>query len=91
MHVPDVVWDFTVLCSSTYTNLIVTKIYIIAFRPTGEDEMCNFYVMYYVEGDKPMSEKYCFSSGPNSYYWDRDPLVGYVPQEVDEGASQLNL
>lgn len=58
-------------------------------RPTGEDEMCNFYMMYYVDGDKPLTDKYCFSSGPNGYYWDRDLLVGYVPQEIDEGASQL--
>lgn len=57
--------------------------------PTGEDEMCNFYMMYYVDGDKPMSEKYCFSHGPNLYYWDRDLLVGYIPQEIDEEASLL--
>ena len=51
--------------------------------------MCNFYMMYYVDGDKALSDKYCFSSGPNVYYWDRDLLVGYVPQEIDEGASNL--
>lgn len=63
--------------------------YNFLHRPTGEDEMCNFYMMYYIDGDKPLTDKYCFSSGPNSYYWDRDLLVGYVPQEIDEGASQL--
>ena len=76
----------TVAARCTMYNFRSRDTYI---GPTGDDEMCNFYMMYYIEGDKPMSEKYCFSNGPNSYYWDRDSNVGYVPQEVDEGASVL--
>ncbi|XP_003488599.1 peptidylglycine alpha-hydroxylating monooxygenase [Bombus impatiens] len=36
---------------------------------TKADEMCNFYLMYYVENDEPLSMKYCFTSGPPNYYW----------------------
>ena len=28
---------------------------------TKEDEMCNFYIMYWVEGDSPMDQTTCFS------------------------------
>ena len=28
---------------------------------TKEDEMCNFYIMYWVEGDQPMKKHTCFS------------------------------
>ncbi|XP_064543590.1 peptidylglycine alpha-hydroxylating monooxygenase [Drosophila montana] len=37
--------------------------------PTNEDEMCNFYLMYYVEEGEPLDMKYCFSQGPPNYYW----------------------
>lgn len=36
---------------------------------TNEDEMCNFYLMYYVENGEPLNMKYCFSSGAPTYYW----------------------
>ncbi|XP_043249103.1 peptidylglycine alpha-hydroxylating monooxygenase [Colletes gigas] len=36
---------------------------------TKADEMCNFYLMYYVENDEPLSMKYCFTFGPPKYYW----------------------
>ncbi|KZC09096.1 Peptidylglycine alpha-hydroxylating monooxygenase [Dufourea novaeangliae] len=36
---------------------------------TKSDEMCNFYLMYYVENDEPLSMKYCFTFGPPHYYW----------------------
>ncbi|KAL4228224.1 hypothetical protein ACF0H5_013657 [Mactra antiquata] len=40
---------------------------------TQNDEMCNFYMMYYTEGgDKIMPETYCFSAGPPQYYWQKD-------------------
>ena len=28
---------------------------------TKEDEMCNFYIMYWVDGDLPMDQTTCFS------------------------------
>uniref|UniRef100_A0A1B0GC47 peptidylglycine monooxygenase n=1 Tax=Glossina morsitans morsitans TaxID=37546 RepID=A0A1B0GC47_GLOMM len=42
---------------------------------TNRDEMCNFYLMYYVENDEPLQMKYCFSQGPPFYYW-KNPDAG---------------
>lgn len=39
---------------------------------TNNDEMCNFYLMYYVDGGEPLEQKYCFSAGPPSTHW-KDP------------------
>ncbi|EZA57297.1 Peptidylglycine alpha-hydroxylating monooxygenase [Ooceraea biroi] len=39
---------------------------------TNEDEMCNMYIMYYVENDAPLKQKYCFSTGPPYYYWKQE-------------------
>lgn len=39
---------------------------------TNEDEMCNLYIMYYVENDTPLERKYCFTNGPPLYYWTED-------------------
>lgn len=36
---------------------------------THDDEMCNFYVMYYVDGHELPHQKYCFSQGPLSWNW----------------------
>jgi len=47
--------------------------------PTGEDEMCNFYMMYWVEdGKSALKHNYCFSAGPPFYYWDRE--LQNIPQ-----------
>lgn len=57
---------------------------------TGNDEMCNFYMMYYVDGDKILNRKDCFSYGPPVYYWGRDPLLANVlTPEIDKDASTL--
>lgn len=54
---------------------------------TSDDEMCNFYMMYYVEGDKVLDEKYCFTSGPPYYYWRSDRQLPSYTQENDIDAS----
>ncbi|XP_039276410.1 peptidylglycine alpha-hydroxylating monooxygenase [Nilaparvata lugens] len=46
---------------------------------TNKDEMCNFYVMYWVEGTTPLDQKYCFSRGPPFYYWHRDASLNHIP------------
>lgn len=42
------------------------------FSSTGNDEMCNFYMMYWVEGDKLLEENTCNSAGPPNYYFAYD-------------------
>lgn len=54
---------------------------------TGADEMCNFYMMYYVDGDRILSDNTCYSPGPPDYYWERDGGLNHVPEKE---ASSLN-
>ncbi|KAL4713924.1 hypothetical protein ACJJTC_015578 [Scirpophaga incertulas] len=50
-----------------------TNGYAVKIGPTNKDEMCNFYLMYWVEGSSPLEKKYCFTTGPPYYYWSRAP------------------
>lgn len=50
--------------------------------PKNMDEMCNFYLMYWVDGDSPLSQKYCFSTGPPEYYWNLDGLNNIPDKEA---------
>lgn len=59
--------------------------FFISHRATNEDEMCNFYLMYYVENDEPLQQKYCFGTGPPNYYWSKE--LQNIP---DEEASRLD-
>jgi len=49
---------------------------MIEVGPTGEDEMCNFYLMYWSEGENVLSDNTCFSPGPPEYYWSRNGIGG---------------
>ncbi|GAB6025958.1 hypothetical protein CHUAL_011927 [Chamberlinius hualienensis] len=46
---------------------------------THLDEMCNFYTMYYVEGDVLPPSVGCFSAGPPMYYWNQDANLNNIP------------
>ncbi|CAG9117869.1 unnamed protein product [Plutella xylostella] len=51
----------------------------VSIGATNEDEMCNFYLMYWTE-TAPLSQKYCFSPGPPYYYWSRASQgLGNIP------------
>ncbi|XP_073957221.1 peptidylglycine-alpha-hydroxylating monooxygenase [Choristoneura fumiferana] len=50
-----------------------TNPYTVRIGATNKDEMCNFYLMYWVENGSPLDQKYCFSAGPPYYYWSRAP------------------
>ncbi|XP_015601575.1 peptidylglycine alpha-hydroxylating monooxygenase [Cephus cinctus] len=49
---------------------------------TNNDEMCNFYLMYYVESKEPLHKKYCFTSGPPKYYWHKTDLLNIPDREA---------
>ena len=69
------------------------KDHMVNIGSTGNDEMCNFYMMYYVNGDRILQKKYCFSAGPPYYYWTSDRLLsneGFIPKTVDLEASRLS-
>ncbi|CAH2232127.1 jg20802 [Pararge aegeria aegeria] len=50
-----------------------THTHAVSIGATHKDEMCNFYLMYWVQDDSPLEQKYCFSPGPPYYYWSRAP------------------
>jgi peptidylglycine monooxygenase len=56
---------------------------------TRADEMCNFYLMYWVHGDKNLQQKKCNSVGPPVYYWDRWLVGGGLSNVPDKEASEL--
>uniref|UniRef100_A0A646QG22 peptidylglycine monooxygenase n=1 Tax=Hemiscolopendra marginata TaxID=943146 RepID=A0A646QG22_9MYRI len=58
---------------------------ITRIGPTSADEMCNFYLLYWVEGPKTLEQKFCFSWGPPMWYWKHFPLHN-IP---DKDASRL--
>nr|XP_022331883.1 probable peptidylglycine alpha-hydroxylating monooxygenase 1 isoform X2 [Crassostrea virginica] len=47
----------------------------IQIGATQNDEMCNFYIMYFVDGERTANSHNCFSAGPPYYYWDNSPMV----------------
>ncbi|TKR93631.1 hypothetical protein L596_008047 [Steinernema carpocapsae] len=51
----------------------------IQIGPTGEDEMCNFYLMYWVDGDRTLRDNTCFSPGAPNYYWGQDAGLNHIP------------
>uniref|UniRef100_A0A915JKC0 peptidylglycine monooxygenase n=1 Tax=Romanomermis culicivorax TaxID=13658 RepID=A0A915JKC0_ROMCU len=53
---------------------------------TGNDEMCNFYMMYWVDNDRPLDSTTCFSPGPPDYYWKNQKVLKNIP---DKDASSL--
>ena len=42
------------------------------FSSTGNDEMCNFYIMYWVDSDRLLDDNVCTSPGPPQYYFSHD-------------------
>ncbi|XP_012271466.1 peptidylglycine alpha-hydroxylating monooxygenase [Orussus abietinus] len=49
---------------------------------TNQDEMCNFYLLYYVDHEEPLEMKYCFTRGPPSYYWTDAGLFNIPDREA---------
>ena len=45
---------------------------------TSKDEMCNFYMMYWVDGDQLLNDDVCISRGPPEYYFRRDRVNRFI-------------
>ena len=56
---------------------------------TAEDEMCNFYMMYWVDGQEKLNNERCLSLGPPVYSWGRWIIGGGLTNIPDEEASSL--
>ncbi|XP_041975392.1 peptidylglycine alpha-hydroxylating monooxygenase [Aricia agestis] len=60
-----------------------THDHVVKIGATNKDEMCNFYLMYWVENDTPLEQKYCFSMGPPYYYWNNAPEnFEHIPDSI---------
>jgi len=52
---------------------------------TGNDEMCNFYMMYWSDQSKPsLSDNTCFSNGPPDYHWDTTGGLTDIPADASD-------
>lgn len=51
---------------------------------TDDDEMCVFYIMYWVDDGKFPALWYCQSSGPPKYRWENDPRLIDIPSDSDK-------
>lgn len=79
-------------------HLSISIYYFIDFRPSGENEMCNFYMMYWVENTEPLQQQYCFSMGPPFYYWrekfeniPETELMKYRRNDINDEWSHLQI
>jgi peptidylglycine monooxygenase len=41
----------------------------VSVGATNNDEMCNFYLLYWVEGNSAVDPQTCFSPGPPHWSW----------------------
>ena len=57
---------------------------------TREDEMCNFYLMYWVDGPRIPAENLCNSLGPPLYSWGGWILGGHITNIPDKAASTID-
>ncbi|CAD5210557.1 unnamed protein product [Bursaphelenchus xylophilus] len=53
---------------------------LITMGPTGADEMCNFYMMYWVEGEQTLSENTCYSPGAPEYRFAKQTGLTNIPK-----------
>jgi peptidylglycine monooxygenase len=53
----------------------------VSIGSTGHDEMCNFYMMYWVDGDETLKDNTCVSPGPPDYYWTNEGGLNNIPDK----------
>jgi peptidylglycine monooxygenase len=52
----------------------------IAIGARSSDEMCNYYLMYWVDGERTLARNTCFSPGAPDYRWSRDAGLNHIPK-----------
>jgi len=50
----------------------------ISIGATSEDEMCNFYLIYWTEG-RTLSDNVCYSPGAPNYTWRKQTGLNHIP------------
>ncbi len=51
----------------------------VAIGSTNKDEMCNFYLMYWTDGPRPMEVNTCFTPGPPNWSWYTKTKLDNIP------------
>ena len=59
----------------------------VSIGPTGADEMCNFYLMYYGRENKTLNSNICMTWGPPNWYFEN--FKGLDVSKIPEDASVL--
>lgn len=52
---------------------------------TQQDEMCNFYMMYWVPGEHLLDDNYCTTAGPPNWYWNK--IASIHVENIPDSAS----
>jgi peptidylglycine monooxygenase len=65
-------------------TMINDKDHAVWVGSTRDDEMCNFYLMYWMNGERNLKQKSCTSVGPPIYYWDRWLIGGGLSNVPDD-------
>merc|ERR1711881_515568 len=60
---------------------------VVWIGATNNDEMCNFYIMYWVYGKQQVHPNICFSAGPPEWSWHESAGLKNIPEKA---ASTLN-
>ncbi|XP_044740920.1 peptidylglycine alpha-hydroxylating monooxygenase [Chrysoperla carnea] len=69
-------------------TMVSARTTITHIGATQEDEMCNFYLMYWVDSGSTLDMKYCFNNqGPPFYWYNLDDRLNRIP---DKDASSLD-
>lgn len=66
--------------------------HLVRIGSTGEDEMCNFYIMYWVDGENLLTNNMCYTGGPPHWYFKDfkgDTIKSLSMDEVPENASEV--
>ena len=77
------------MCKCNFLSVFSYRDRITWVGATAEDEMCNFYMMYWVDGSEKLTNERCQSVGPPVYAWDRWIVGGGLRNVPDEEASSL--
>jgi peptidylglycine monooxygenase len=62
----------------------------VSVGTTRQDEMCNFYLMFWVDGNKLPEQRACSSLGPPFYSWGGWLLGGGLSKIPEVEASSLD-
>ena len=80
-HMASVCYDFAI-----FRLQVNPHDHDVGIGQTNKDEMCNFYIMYWVTGKDVVDKRVCFSPGPPFWSWRSDAHLQNIP---DEAASTL--